>query len=113
MCLYLFLADLYFFLDSLHKSSNQGLGMAVLVLVLGFLVLHVIQKLLNVLFAAFNNIFFKSSQALLTDVTLQCYGHVAQLFTPHRTAARSSAGVIRAPPVHNMHVTRYRRVNIR
>ena len=44
--------------------------MAVLVLVLGFLVLHVLQKLLNVLFAAFNNIFFKSSQALLTDVTL-------------------------------------------
>ena len=65
VCLYLFLADLYFFLDSLHESSNQGLGMAVLVLVLGFLVLHVIQKLLNVLFAA-----FKSSQALLTDVTL-------------------------------------------
>ena len=44
--------------------------MPVLVLVLGFLVLHVIQKLLNVLFADFINIFVKSSQALFTDVSL-------------------------------------------
>ena len=58
VCLYLFLADLYCFLDTLHESSNQGLGMPVLVLVLVFLILHVIQKLLNILFAAFNNIFF-------------------------------------------------------
>ena len=48
--------------------------MAVLVFVLGFLVLHVIQKLLNVLFAAFNSIFFKSSPALLTDVSLFILG---------------------------------------
>ena len=59
VCSYLFLADLYCFLDSSHESSNQGFGMHVLVLVLVFLVLHAIQKLLNVLFVAFNNIFFK------------------------------------------------------
>ena len=50
----LFLANLFCFLNSLHKSSNQGFGMPVL-----FLVLHVMQKLFNVLFASFNNVLTK------------------------------------------------------
>ena len=43
---------------------------SVLVLVL-FLVLHVMQKLLNVLFAPFNNVLFRDSQtlSLVTDVS--------------------------------------------
>ena len=47
--------------------------MPVLILVLVFLFLHVMQKLLNVSFAAFNVIFFKSSQALLTDGCLSLF----------------------------------------
>ena len=68
--------------------------MAVLVLVLGFLVLHVIQKLLNVLFAAFNNIFFKSSQALLTDVTLFISGIGFSSIDNWTSALKTSAFVL-------------------
>ena len=64
--------------------------MPVLVLVLGFLVLHV----MNVLFAAFNNIFFRSSQALLTDVTLFISGIGFSCIANWTSALKMSAFVL-------------------
>ena len=68
--------------------------MPVLILVLGFLVLHVIQKLLNVVFAAFNNIFFKSSQALLPDVSSFIPGIGFSCITNWTLALKTSAFVL-------------------